>query len=292
MSDPVFSGTPGVTEETVTFEAVRDDGTAHPTLIGTLVRPESTIPVSRGVVTVHGWGGTRTGPHRMMVRITRALAAKGVPALRFDLAGRGESDGVAAESNLDGMIADTVAAIRFLQKTTGCQDVALTGICSGGNVAIGTATLISCSRLALISTLPFNPASSHAAARKTASRLSEFARKAMSVETWARALRGEINWGGVGKTLSSSMHEDQEERKLKDSSRDIMAAFASLHTPSLFVYGGNDPEARSAREHYARFCEEHTIPATFRTIAGANHNFYSVTWSTEVKDAVIGFLCD
>jgi pimeloyl-ACP methyl ester carboxylesterase len=92
------------------------------------------------VVTLHGWGGSGAGPHRIFVRLTRALAARGCPGLRFDFGGRGLSDGTAQAVTLDGMIADARAASACLKTHTGCGEIAYVGICSGGNVAIGAAS--------------------------------------------------------------------------------------------------------------------------------------------------------
>ena len=44
-----------------------------------------------GVVIVHGWGGCRVGPHRILVEMARSLNARGLATLRFDLSGRGQS---------------------------------------------------------------------------------------------------------------------------------------------------------------------------------------------------------
>ncbi len=288
MNEIVPSGLPGVTEQSVIFE--RPNAPAGPIhLAGTLAMPEDPkTNCSLGVVTVHGWSGTRIGPHRMFVRMSRDLASMGIPVLRFDLSGRGLSSGTAAATDLDGMIADTIAARRFLMEHAGCARVSLCGICSGGNVAIGAATLEPINRLVLISTLPFAPRTGRAAWRKTSAYLKKYAKKAADPETWKRLVRGEINTRGVARTLAQSAKEP--DRKLKDSRRDIMSAFARLDTPCLFIYGAADPEADPAWNHYRKFCDEHAIPAQYMVIRNANHNFYSRAWSRQVEEAAARFL--
>ena len=291
VNESVPCGVPGVTEQTVVFE--RPNAPDEPVrLVGSLAIPKTTATEYReypiGVVTVHGWAGTRIGPHRMFVRLGRDLAAMGIPALRFDLSGRGLSSGTAATTKLDSMIADTLAARRFLMEKLGCAEVNLCGICSGGNVAIGAATLEPTKNLVLISTLPFAPPSARAAWRKTSSYLKKYAKKAADIETWRRLARGEINPKGVARTLAQSAREP--DRKLKDSLRNIMSAFGQLKSPCFFIYGSADPEADPAWAPFREFCDQHNIPAQYMVIQNANHNFYSRAWSQQVEEAAARFL--
>lgn len=273
------SGVAGVLEEDVAFR--RDDLT----LYGTLARPATGPTGDFAALTLHGWGGTRSGPHRLFVLLGRELAAQGVPTLRFDLAGRGVSDGDTASAHLDGMIADTLAALALL-KDRGWRRVFLVGLCSGGNVAIGAATLAQAAvpGLACVSTLPFAPQSAARGRRKALAYLQGYLRKACRLETWKRLLRGEVSLQGVEKTLTHSLHES--DRPLKDSARDIMADFAGLRCPVTFIHGGADPETPEAEQHYRTFCEKHGIPAGFHTVAGANHNYYAIPWAEEVRQTV------
>ncbi len=289
MNIAVSAGVSGVSEETVIL--TRSAPKARIGLIGTLALPDP-LPTSirRCVVTIHGWGGPRCGPHRLWVRLGRTLAASGLPALRFDLSGRGESEGSTANACLDDMIADTICAAAWLQNRFPGAEIAYAGICSGGNVAIGAATLAPAARLALLSTLPFAPRSGTAARRKLFAVLGGYMRKALCLETWRRLWRGEISSRGVARTLVASGRESAGERRLKDSQRDIMSAFASLHIPCLFIYGSADPEAKPAWAHYEAFCQRCGIPAEARFIAGANHNFYSRRWSAEVEELAMAFL--
>ena len=290
MTAAVPSGTDGVVEETVLFSRKTEDGRSL-RLLGTLARPAAKKSAhALGIVSLHGWAGTRSGPHRVFVRLGRAFAARGIPALRFDLSGRGESDGVAAETNLDAMIADALAAREYLVREVGCSEVAYVGLCSGGNVAIGAATLAPAAGLALVSTLPFTPRSAGMAARKTLSRFGEYLRKAMDLQTWKRLIRGQVNVKAVGTSLAASGMESAEDRRLKDSSREIMTAFSKYRARCLFVYGGNDPEASLASDHYRAFCAANAIPFQHLVIAKANHNYYTRAWAQQMERAVLHFL--
>ncbi len=283
---PLPSGVPGVREQWRFIP-----GGAAARLAATLVFPEQPGAVSRGVVTLHGWGGNGAGPHRILVRLTRALASRGLPCIRFDFSGRGLSEGAPHAVSLDGMIADALAAEAHLRSVSGCVEIAWAGICSGGNVAIGAASVRDAARLALLSTLPFAAPSGGRVLRAGWNHLGTYARKALSPSTWGRLLRGEVSAAGVHRTLSAA-GESAEERARKNSSRDIPADFARRHAPCLFVYGGADPEAPEAWTVYERYAEQHGIPARRRVVEGANHNFYSTGWSRSAEEAVLTFLTE
>lgn len=83
----------------------------------------------------------RQGPHRMNVRIARALAREGIASLRFDLSGHGDSLSI---GNLDGICAQSVrdlkSAMDWIEQTNGPTSFLVFGICSSAvnayNVAL------------------------------------------------------------------------------------------------------------------------------------------------------------
>ena len=122
-----------------------------------------------------------------------------------------------------------------------------------------------------------------AARRKTTDMIKQYMRKACHLSTWRRFFKGEIDTAGVRRTIQAAGGESSEERKLKDSRRDIMNAFGETSQPCLFIYGGNDPEADDAWDCYGAFCTARNIPHARHVIDGANHNFYSQVWSVELE---------
>jgi len=247
-------------------------------LYGVLGLPPA--PASRGVVLIHGWSGYRIGPHQMLVETARHLEARGFATLRFDLRGRGDSEGEDAETDLDGMIADTLVAVRFLREMAAVRAVALLGICSGANVAIGAATLEPDIRdLVLWSVLPFQPQvrkSDHL--RRTRFFAIEYARRLFRRETWEKLRTGRVDFRAVRWALFSGGGRAVGRRNLKDSRRDIMAAFAGFRGRALFVHGDKDPDAARARAVFMPFCRAHGLNAQFHLIEGASHSYYSLAW--------------
>lgn len=87
-----------------------------------------------GAVLLVGGPQYRVGAHRMFVEIARQLANDGIPTLRFDFRGMGDSEGDSPGfENLDEDIAAAVACLT--QQCTDINEVALIGLCDGATGA-------------------------------------------------------------------------------------------------------------------------------------------------------------
>ena len=80
------------------------------------------------------------GPHRMNLRLTRALTAAGYPVLAFDFRGRGESGGVNDSQGQrhavpPAMVDDARVALSELYRRADPERVVLFGACQAGHVA-------------------------------------------------------------------------------------------------------------------------------------------------------------
>jgi dienelactone hydrolase len=265
------------------------------TVFGIWTEPEGIVRLGATVITLHGWGGYRIGPHRMQVKLCRRLAEAGIASLRFDFRGRGDSTGEQSSATLDTMIEDATSAIDFARLRAPQNDITLWGICSGGNVAIGAATLADDVRhLILLSTLPFMPQKKAAEKiARTRVHASTYVKKLFRAATWKKLFSGAVNFANVKKALFGHYGKPVEgERDPKDSERDIMKGFARYAGEAHFVYGGADREAAGARGHYERFTAEQGIPATFETVEGSNHDYYSLDWERHVIELSLQWVKD
>lgn len=246
-----------------------------------------------GTVLVHGWGGYRIGPNRILVEAARTLNEAGVATLRFDLRGRGDSEGKAEQADLDAMIDDTRRAVAYLKQEAGIERIALLGICSGANVAVGAATLlpdVDC--LVLWSAFAFQQGKKPLdRVRRSGHLAAEYAHKMLRPTTWRRLLAGRVNVRLIGKAIfGKSLADSEPGRNLKASRRDIMAAFAGCGARVLFIHGSKDPEGMPARAIFRNFCAENGVRADFRLVEGASHNFASTAWKREVIDTTVAWL--
>lgn len=87
-----------------------------------------------GVLIVVGGPQTRVGSHRQFVSLSRYLAQHGIPSLRFDYAGMGDSDGtgghfLAAGEDIDKAVAACIAEL-------GVDRVVIWGLCDAASAAL------------------------------------------------------------------------------------------------------------------------------------------------------------
>ncbi|MDB5920080.1 MAG: hydrolase, partial [Massilia sp.] len=106
-------------------------------LYGILHLPPAALPVpalTRGVLIVVGGPQYRAGSHRQFTLLARALAAGGVPVMRFDYRGMGDSEGELRDfSAVDDDL--RVAVDHFFAIVPGMTEVALWGLCDGATAA-------------------------------------------------------------------------------------------------------------------------------------------------------------
>ncbi|WP_314438602.1 hydrolase 1, exosortase A system-associated [Massilia timonae] len=104
-------------------------------LYGILSLPVGEAPAARGVLVVVGGPQYRAGSHRQFTLLARDLAQDGVPVLRFDYRGMGDSEG--AIRPFDDVEDDLRAAIdAFMAASPGLREVVLWGLCDAAS-AIG-----------------------------------------------------------------------------------------------------------------------------------------------------------
>jgi exosortase A-associated hydrolase 1 len=104
-------------------------------LYGILHLPQPAVPApARGVLIVVGGPQYRAGSHRQFTLLARDLAAHGVPVMRFDYRGMGDSEGALRDFSAVGE--DLRAAVdHFMASVQGMREVALWGLCDGATAA-------------------------------------------------------------------------------------------------------------------------------------------------------------
>lgn len=77
--------------------------------------------------------------HRVLVNCARFFASRGMPVLRFDYYGDGESEGRFEQASVRSRIDDIDDAVAFCQQQTGAAEVYVLGLCYGATLAITAA---------------------------------------------------------------------------------------------------------------------------------------------------------
>ncbi|MDQ2106645.1 serine aminopeptidase domain-containing protein, partial [Azospirillum isscasi] len=109
----------------------------------------------RGVVLCAPYGGEAPATHRAWLRFAETLAVAGLPVLRFDYPGTGDSAGGEEEpGRLDAWIGGIRAAAAHLRAVTGVEEVALVGLRLGGLLAATAAREVGADALVLLAPFP------------------------------------------------------------------------------------------------------------------------------------------
>ncbi|MFO1407136.1 MAG: alpha/beta hydrolase [Steroidobacteraceae bacterium] len=98
---------------------------------------DSSASARRGhaVVVCGPFGREAIRVHRLLRVVADRLAREGVPVLRFDYYGSGESEGSDQDADLDGWATDIVAAGREIRERTGLRRVTCLGVRLGATAA-------------------------------------------------------------------------------------------------------------------------------------------------------------
>lgn len=92
-------------------------------------------PGPTGVLVVVGGPQYRVGSHRQFVLLARSLAAAGIPVLRFDYRGLGDSTGAAR--SFEAIDADIAAAVdEFVRRVPQLVRVVIWGLCDAASAAL------------------------------------------------------------------------------------------------------------------------------------------------------------
>jgi exosortase A-associated hydrolase 2 len=104
-------------------------------LYGSLYLPEVTEPVHVGFVLCPPFADEAVHAHRVLVDFAVRLAGEGMPALLFDYAGTGDSEGRFEDGSLESYARDIRGAMAYLRQRAGVRRCGLLGLRLGATLA-------------------------------------------------------------------------------------------------------------------------------------------------------------
>ncbi len=250
----------------------------------------------------------RIGPGRFYVSLARALAQSGVPTLRFDLSGLGDSGAnpAAAENTLylPSAADDVKAAMDHLEAQHGIRRFLLVGLCSGAYAAYTAARRDPRTAGLVVVNMPSfewrlgDPIG--AASARTVKSTSFYGRAVRDPETWKRILRGEVRVRAIASVLAertrglvlsrttgllSLVREDWGWSEPARAMRALCARGAKV----LLVYAHEDPGLDQAELHLGKLLAKDSR-LRLEIVHGADHTFASQRAQAKLTELLMEYV--
>ena len=239
--------------------------------------------------------------NRVGVRLCRRLADLGVPSIRFDYHGVGESDGYAQRFRLDEPFDPDLLGVVAWARSEGIERFVLIGSCFGARTAMASADRISGIEAIVLLAAPvrdYEMGDRVATSLAAGSDLSLHAHRALGRGAGAlrdpakrRVYARYVRTALLGLTRRAA-HPDR--RRHPDVSPHFLAALAELgrrSIPTLFVYGTEDAlwhEFLDARSGPLASTLADAPSIEIATLEGSVHGFKTI----EIQDAAIDLIAD
>ena len=259
-----------------------DDADAQARMVGILSLPEA--PGPRGVLVVTGGPQYRVGSHRQFTLLAAALAARGLPVLRFDLRGMGDSEGSARDYRAAGPdIAGALA--QFFAAVPSLREVVLWGLCDGA-----TAAACHAPRDARVQALVLlNPWVRSEAGLARATLRHYYLPRLLQAAFWRKLARGGVRLGASLASLRQVAAASQGAAAPEPDAPApaMLRALTQFQGKVLLILSGDDLGAREWSALLAADAHWRAVAAraqwTQARIDGANHTFASAAWRADVE---------
>lgn len=239
-----------------------------------------------GVLMIVGGRQYRVGSGRFFVLAARALAQRGIPVMRFDVRGMGDSDG-SVRSFTDQMPDIQAAAGRLREELPALEGVVLWGLCDAASAALlywGTTRDPDVLGLVLL-----NPwvRSEQTLAR---TRLRHHYRvRLKDPQFWSRLFRGEVHWRSLFGWLSDWRNAQRLQRTTHGFQARMAQAWLQFPGPITVVLSRRDEtalefqEAASTLEEWRGTLERQDLSCMW--MDDADHTFSNADHRTAVVEA-------
>lgn len=269
-------------------------------LVGLLSLPEHALDI--GVVVVVGGPQYRVGSHRQFVFLTRSLANEGIPCLRFDYRGMGDSEG--RPRSFESTEVDIASAVRELMNRVPCvRHVVLYGLCDGASAA-----LIALGSLPTVAgVIALNPWVRNETSLDQALVRHYYVRRVLSREFWVKLFSGKL---GIVRAMSEFLHrmssalagapksaasKPAATGRLISYQNRMCDGLLKQRVPALIILSGRDLTAQeymayaTSDPRWKQALADSSFLVT-EHLEHADHTFSNEKWRTEVERLSCGFV--
>jgi exosortase A-associated hydrolase 1 len=242
-------------------------------LVGIIDVPERPLP--RGVLVITGGPQYRVGSHRQFTLLARLMAQRGIPVMRFDRRGMGDSEG--EPRSFEEIDDDIRAAMKeFFAQIPDMKEVVIWGLCDAATAAAFYAGADErvCG-LVLLNPWVRTP---EGAARAMLRHY--YLARLREVAFWKKVARGDLDFAASAAALRQNMRLAAIERRSLLPQR-VVRSLAAFNGHVMVVLSGDDLTA----SEFARLMDRHNVRAKRLDIGDANHTFSSQKWRAQVAEA-------
>jgi uncharacterized protein len=263
------------------------------TLVGIL--HQARLPAKRGILMVVGGPQYRVGSHRQFVLLARSLAANGIPVMRFDHRGIGDSDD--PYLGFQALQLDLSAAIdAFRTEHPGLKEIVLWGLCDAASAIL----LYAYRDPRIVGLVLLNPWVRTVESEARTYLRHYYVQRLLAADFWRSLLSGRIGlrqsvlslWNHLTRlrgatTLSSAIEVDPVAGHNHRPFPDRMAeGFSLFGGPILLIMSGQDLTAREF-DDVVRLSKNwrgllQTPRLTRQDLAESDHTFSRQVWRDKV----------
>ncbi len=242
-------------------------------LVGIIDVPERPLP--RGVLVITGGPQYRVGSHRQFTLLARLMAQRGIPVMRFDRRGMGDSEG--EPRSFEEINDDIRAAMKeFFAQMPDMKEVVIWGLCDAATAAAFYAGADQRVRgLVLLNPWVRSP---EGAARAMLRHY--YLARLREVAFWKKVASGDLDFAASAAALRLNMRLAATERRSLLPQR-VVKSLAAFDGHVMVVLSGDDLTA----SEFARLMARHNVRAKRIDIGNANHTFSSQKWRAQVAEA-------
>lgn len=200
----------------------------------------------RGVVIVVGGPQYRVGSHRQFVVMARKFAAEGIPVLRFDYRGMGDSGG--SSRTFEAVDEDIRSSIDYLcELYPGMREVVLLGLCDAASAILMYCTSDTRVRRLVL----FNPWVRTPGGEARSYLKHYYLQRLLQKSFWRKVLQGEFLFRTSAKELLKAIRRSRAGEDVHGQSTAVrsfisrmLSGLVGFHYPVLIAISGKDLTAR------------------------------------------------
>jgi exosortase A-associated hydrolase 1 len=264
-------------------EKVKTFSCGEDTLLGIFAIPKDIAEV--GVLLVVGGPQYRVGSHRQFLQLSRQLASAGIPVMRFDYRGMGDSEGEAR--NFEQVNEDLMSALStFFLEVPGLKKVVVWGLCDAASCILMNLT----SDDRIKSLVLANPWVRTEATLANAMVKHYYKSRVLQWEFWKKVIKGNFD---LKASLKSFLQNLNSRKKTSSASQTVLPfpeqmalGLKRFKGPVMFMISGQDITAKEFEDLIKSSSTwQQAISSKqieWRRIEEATHTFSSQAWREQV----------